>query len=157
MFGVGVRSQFVTSRMALPLMLRNHQGVIVSTQERPGDDDHFGQNIVVDAASVAMQRMTRYLARELDGSGVTALLVYLGWVRTVNMGMGFDRADYRMSEADLVSQTQSPALIGRGIAMLAAEPNVAAMSGQVLHAGALATRYGFTDIDGRVPPYEGSA
>jgi NAD(P)-dependent dehydrogenase (short-subunit alcohol dehydrogenase family) len=57
--------------------------LIVSTQERPGDDEHFGQNIVVDSAAIAMQRMVRYLARELSAKKIAALLVYLGWVNPV--------------------------------------------------------------------------
>jgi hypothetical protein len=54
--------------------------------------------------------MVRYLARELDDQQITALLVYLGWVRTVNMGMGFDLEQARMSEAELNAMTQSPHL-----------------------------------------------
>jgi NAD(P)-dependent dehydrogenase (short-subunit alcohol dehydrogenase family) len=155
MFGVGVRGHFVAIRLALPLMLAQNRGLIVSTQERPGDDHHFGQNMVVDTAAVAMQRMVRYLAHELRDTGLAALLVYLGWVRTVNMGMGFDSAEFGMSQDELVRLTQSPYLIGRAIAMLAADPQVVTKSGQTLYAGDVAREYGFTDIDGRVPRYEG--
>jgi dehydrogenase/reductase SDR family member 1 len=50
--------------------------------------------------------------------------------------------------------TQSPHLIGRAIAMLAADPQVVTKSGQSLYAGDVAHEYGFTDVDGRVPPYQ---
>jgi NAD(P)-dependent dehydrogenase (short-subunit alcohol dehydrogenase family) len=155
MFGVGVRSHFVATRFALPLMLRRRRGLIVLTQERPGDDRRFLQNVVVDAAAAAMQRMARYLAAELRDDGITAVLVYLGWVRTANMGMGFDPSEVGMSEEELLAVTQSPALVGRAIAMLATDPDVIAKSGRTLYAGDLATEYGFTDVDGRVPRYEG--
>jgi NAD(P)-dependent dehydrogenase (short-subunit alcohol dehydrogenase family) len=155
MFGVGVRSLFVTSRNALPLMIRRQRGLVVATQERPGDDQHFGQNVVVDVAAVAMERIVRYLARELEGTGVAALLVYLGWVRSVNMGMGFDAAAAGMSQEELMTLTQSASFVGRAIAVLAADPAVIRRSGSTLYAGDVAREYGFTDVDGRIPPYKG--
>ena len=41
---------------------------------------------------------------------------------------------------------------GRAVAALAADPGVMAKSGQVLLVGELAREYGFTDVDGSVPP-----
>jgi NAD(P)-dependent dehydrogenase (short-subunit alcohol dehydrogenase family) len=155
MFGVGVRGHFLTTRYALPLMLTRPRGLVVSTQERPGDSEQFGQNIVVDCAAVAMQRMIRYLGRELADTTVTAVLVYLGWVRTVNLGMGFDRDATGMSQADFERMTQSPSLVGRAIAALASDPAVHTKSGQTLYAGQVALDYGFTDTDGRIPDYDG--
>jgi NAD(P)-dependent dehydrogenase (short-subunit alcohol dehydrogenase family) len=155
MFGVGVRSHFIATRLALPLMLRRHRGLVVLTQERPGDDRHFGQNLIVDVAAVAMKRMVEFLARELDGTGVAALLVYLGWVRSVNMGMGFDPAQAGMSREQLAAMTQSPYLVGRAVAALTADPAVTARSGSTMYAGDVAREYNFTDIDGRIPTYEG--
>jgi len=58
--------------------------LIVSTQERPGDHEHFGQNIVVDSAAIAMQRVVQCLACELTQTEVTALLVYLGFGASVS-------------------------------------------------------------------------
>jgi NAD(P)-dependent dehydrogenase (short-subunit alcohol dehydrogenase family) len=155
MFGVGVRSLFVTSKEALPLMVRQQHGLLVATQERPGDEQRFGQNIVVDVAAVAMKRMVEYLTQELDGTGVAALLVYLGWVRSVNMGMGFDPAAAGMSDEELLAVTQSPYFVGRAIAVLAADRTVTRHSGSTLYAGDIAREYSFTDIDGRIPAYEG--
>ena len=153
MFTVGVRGHLLATKHAIPLMA-DRPGVIVSMQERPGDEDHFGHNVVVDTAAIAVQRMVRYLARELDDRGITALLVYLGWVRTVNMGMGFDLDQAEMSRGDLVGLTQSPHFVGRAIAELAADDQVHDKTGQTL-CGDLAVEYGFTDIDGRLPAYDG--
>ena len=135
MFGLGVRSVFTATRFALPGMLQRGRGLIVATQERPGDDERFAQNLVVDAAVAATQRMVRYLAQELEDQGITALLVYLGWVRSVNMGMGFDPEAHGMSREDLHRVTQSTHLVGRAIASLAADPEVATRSGRTLYGG----------------------
>jgi hypothetical protein len=61
-----------------PMMIGRGRGLIVFTQERPGDAKRFCQNVVVDVAVAAMQRMVQYFAHELRDKGVAALLVYLG-------------------------------------------------------------------------------
>jgi NAD(P)-dependent dehydrogenase (short-subunit alcohol dehydrogenase family) len=155
MFRVGVRGHFLTTRCALPLMLPRPRALIISTQERPGDADHFGQNIVVDAAAVAMQRMIEYLGKELADTRVAAMLVYLGWVRTVNLGMGFDLDEAGISRAELEAMTQSPYLVGRAIAELFADDEMKTKSGKTLYVGHVPVEYGFTDVDGRIPGYDG--
>lgn len=154
MFGVGVRGTLLATRCAVPLML-DRGGLIVATQERPGNEDRFADNIVVDTAVTAVQRMIRYFAWELADTEVAALLVYLGWARTVNMGMGFDHGAAGMSEDAFMARTQSPHLVGRAIAELAADVRVGTKSGRTLYCGNVALEYGFTDVDGRVPAYDG--
>ena len=54
-----------------------------------------------------------------------------------------------------LSNSESPEFIGRAVAALAADPDVARRNGSVLVAAALAREYGFTDIDGLLPkPFE---
>jgi len=156
MFGVGVRAQFLTARYAIPLLLASPRSLIVSTQERPGDAEHFGQNIVVDSAAIAMQRMIEHLANELADTSVTAMLLYLGWVRTVNRGMGIDLDASGISYADFEAVTQSPYLTGRAVAALFADQQLKARSGTTLDVGHVALQFGFTDIDGRVRDYSGN-
>ena len=47
--------------------------------------------------------------------------------------------------------TESPAYVGRAVAALAADPQVARWNGQSLSSGQLAKVYGFTDADGSRP------
>ena len=44
-----------------------------------------------------------------------------------------------------------PAFVGRAVAALAADPDVARWNGQSLSSGQLAKVYGFTDLDGSQP------
>lgn len=154
MFGVGAKSLFLTAAKALPLMLEQ-SSLIVATQERPGDSERFADNIAIDAAAVAMSRMVAFLGRELREMTVDALMVYLGWARTVNLGMGFDYEAFGMPRAEFESRTQSPYLVGRAIAHLAAQGPQGTRSGQTVYAGDLGLEFGFTDVDGRVPGYNG--
>jgi hypothetical protein len=47
--------------------------------------------------------------------------------------------------------SETPFYIGRAIAALAADPDIAAKSGGAFSSWGLAEEYGFTDIDGRQP------
>ncbi len=167
MMGVGVRSQFVATRFGLPLMLRNHRGVVVFTQERPGDDRRFLSNVVVDLAATAQQRLAKFVTFELrrharllgfSTSRLAAVLVWLGWQRSLNMLEGLDGDVFegmggaiRMSREEFFRRTQTPHYAGRAIAKLAADRNVGRKSGKTFYVGDLARDYGFTDTDGRRP------
>ena len=47
--------------------------------------------------------------------------------------------------------SETPAFVGRAVAALAADPDVARWNGQSLSSGQLAKVYGFTDLDGSQP------
>jgi len=47
--------------------------------------------------------------------------------------------------------SESPTFVGRAVAALAADPDVARWNGQSLSSGGLAKVYGFTDADGSSP------
>ena len=47
--------------------------------------------------------------------------------------------------------SESPLFVGRAVAALAADPDVARWNGQSLSSGGLAQVYGFTDTDGTRP------
>ena len=47
--------------------------------------------------------------------------------------------------------SESPRFVGRAVAALAADPDVARWNGQSLSSGGLAQVYGFTDLDGTRP------
>lgn len=172
MMGVGVRSQFVATRFALPLMVRSRRGVVVFTQERPGDDRRFLSNVVVDVAATAQQRLAKFVTFELrrharllgfSTKRLAAVLVWLGWQRSVNMLEGLHGDVYegmggaiRMSRDEFFRRTQTPQFAGRAIAQLAADPNVGRKSGRTFYVGDLAREYGFTDTDGRRPRPRGA-
>ena len=50
--------------------------------------------------------------------------------------------------------SETPYSVGRAVASLAGDPNVAERAGKALASWDLAREYGFTDIDGRQPHYQ---
>src|SRR5207253_1201318 len=99
-------------------------------------------NTVYGISKAATDKMTADMAHELKPHGVTVVSLYPGLVRTESvLAAGiFD-----------LSNSESPEFIGRAVAALAADPNVASRTGSVLVAAKVAEEYGFTDIDGRRP------
>jgi NAD(P)-dependent dehydrogenase (short-subunit alcohol dehydrogenase family) len=100
-------------------------------------------NVAYGVSKAATDKMTADMAVELEPHGVTAVSLYPGMVRT-------ERVMEAAQWLDL-SNSESPEFIGRAVAALAGDPDVARHTGQALIAARLAEEYGFTDLDGKVP------
>jgi dehydrogenase/reductase SDR family member 1 len=140
MMTTGVRAAYVASQRAARLMVAVRRGLIVHVSSWAGKK--YGGNTVCGLAKAATDRMASDMAHELTSHGVTVVSLYPGLVRTEGvLGAGvFD-----------LSNSESPEFIGRAVAALAGDPGVVRWSGSVVVAAALATEYGFTDIDGKTP------
>ncbi len=140
MMDAGVRAAFAASQHAARLMVAQRSGLIVNVshwaaQKRIG-------NTIYGVAKAATDKLTADAADELREHGVTVVSLYPGLVRTeAVLAAGF---------FDL-SNSESPEFQGRAVAALAADPQVARWTGQVLVTAALAEHYGFTDVDGKSP------
>jgi NAD(P)-dependent dehydrogenase (short-subunit alcohol dehydrogenase family) len=94
-------------------------------------------------------------AHELRPHGATAVALTPGWLRSEMMLDLFGVSEDNWRDATerephfVISET--PIYVGRAVAALAADPEVARWSGQSLSSGQLARIYGFTDLDGTRP------
>jgi NAD(P)-dependent dehydrogenase (short-subunit alcohol dehydrogenase family) len=95
------------------------------------------------------------MGEELRSHGVTALAVTPGFLRSeaVLDHLGVTEADWQagIQRDPHFSASETPFFIGRAIAALAADPNVAAKAGGVYSSWGLSEEYGFADVDGRQP------
>ncbi|CAM5618321.1 SDR family NAD(P)-dependent oxidoreductase OS=Streptomyces alboniger OX=132473 GN=CP975_09620 PE=4 SV=1 [Streptomyces alboniger] len=154
---LGVESHLVTSRYALPLLIRNRGGLVVEVTD--GTEEYnrrYREPLYYDLAKAAPLRMARGLAEELAEYGCTAVCLTPGWLRSEAMldtHFKVTEEDWRAGcEQDphfAISET--PTFIGRALAALAADPDVARWNGASLSSGGLAKEYGFTDVDGSAP------
>ncbi|MDD1732304.1 MAG: SDR family NAD(P)-dependent oxidoreductase, partial [Methanothrix sp.] len=144
MFEAGVRAHLTASRLAAPLMIARHSGLIINTVA--WDRGLYLGNLFYDLAKTATVRMAWGMAEELREHDVAALALAPGFVRTERV-----MAAHALQPFPL-DRTESPAYIGRAVAFLAADCDVMKKSGQILAVGDLAREYGFTDTDGRKPP-----
>ena len=148
-----VHTHIITSRYGAPLMVERGQGLIVEITD--GDTMSYRGNLFYDLAKVSAIRLAYAMAEELRPHHVTALAVTPGFLRSEAMldHFGVTETNWQDgAEKDphfIASET--PCYIGRAIAALAADPNVARKSGGAFSSWGLAEGYGFTDIDGRQP------
>jgi NAD(P)-dependent dehydrogenase (short-subunit alcohol dehydrogenase family) len=150
-----VRTHIRTSRYGVPLMLERRSGLIIEIT----DGDHLGYrgSLFYDLAKIGTIRLSVAMAAELRGSGVTALALTPGFLRSeaVLEQFGVTEANWQDAASRIrgFQESETPCLVGRAVAALAADPNVASKTGGVFASWKLAREYGFTDIDGRQPDF----
>ena len=124
-----------------------------------GTDEYNATNYRVsffyDLAKSSVGRMAFALAHELGPRGATALSLTPGWLRSEVMLDAFGVTEENWREATEVQPhfaiSETPHYVGRAVAALAADPDVARWNGHSLSSGQLAQVYGFTDLDGSQP------
>jgi NAD(P)-dependent dehydrogenase (short-subunit alcohol dehydrogenase family) len=154
---LAIDTHLITSHHALPLLLRNPGGLVVEVTDGTAayNADHYRLSMFYDLAKTSVTRMAWGLARELQPHQATAVALTPGWMRSEAM-----LENHRVTEANWREATQrtphfciseSPRYVGRAVAALADDPDVARWNGQSLSSGRLAQAYGFTDLDGTRP------
>lgn len=148
-----VMTHVITSRHAVPLMLERGSGLVVEVTD--GDGRDYRGSLGYDLAKTAVNRLAFAQAAELRLHGITALAVTPGFLRSEAVLDHFAVREENWRDAGardphfLASGT--PRFVGRAVASLAADPQVAAKAGQILTSWDLAEEYGFDDVDGRRP------
>ncbi|MEU1980497.1 SDR family NAD(P)-dependent oxidoreductase [Nocardia sp. NPDC019395] len=156
-FQIGVRSHYVASVYAAPLLLKNG-GLIVNVSS-PGAQRQM-HNAVYGVGKAALDRMTADLAHDLTDTDVTAVSIWPGLVATELLQLiPADDQGKRVvtlpgeGSFDL-DEAETPRFAGRAVVALAADPDRKKRAGKSWKVADLAEDYGFTDIDGRVPRHD---
>jgi NAD(P)-dependent dehydrogenase (short-subunit alcohol dehydrogenase family) len=147
----------ITSHFALPLLIEQPGGLVVEITD--GTTEYNATNYRVsffyDLAKSAQNRMAFALAHEVAPHGATAVALTPGWLRSEAMLDAYGVTEENWRDATEVQPhfaiSESPAFVGRAVAALAADPDVARWNGRSLSSGGLAQEYGFTDLDGSRP------
>ncbi|MCX4918515.1 SDR family oxidoreductase [Streptomyces sp. NPDC060011] len=154
---LAVETHAVTSHHALPLLLRRPGGLVVEMTDGTAEynRDTYRVSFFYDIAKAAVLRMAFALGHELGPRGATAVALTPGWMRSEIMLEAFGVTEENWHDAEervphfAISET--PFYVGRAVAALAGDPDVARWNGQSLSGGRLAREYGFTDRDGSRP------
>ncbi len=157
MLRLAVDTHIITSHFALPLMIRKPGGLVIEMTDGTTEYNatNYRVSLFYDLAKSAVLRLAFSQAHELRPHQCTALALSPGWLRSENMldAYGVTEANWRDATAKQPHFiiTETPRYVGRAVAQLAADPDVARWSGQSLSSGQLAKVYGFTDLDGSQP------
>jgi dehydrogenase/reductase SDR family member 1 len=83
--------------------------------------------------------------------GISAVSIWPGYIKSEKLAAQPDRVPAALARL-IAERGETPVFVGRAVAALAADPDVIAKTGQILLASELANEYGFTDVDGKIPP-----
>jgi NAD(P)-dependent dehydrogenase (short-subunit alcohol dehydrogenase family) len=163
MLQMGVHTHLITARAAIPLMLRTGesrgtQGLVVEMTDGTSEANaEFRRSVgfYYDLVKANVERIVKGLHAELEGLPLTVVGVTPGWLRSEkmleNFGVTEDTWRDGIAKDRWFAISETPHYVGRAVAALAGDPDVARWAGKALSSGVLAKAYGFTDVDGSRP------
>jgi dehydrogenase/reductase SDR family member 1 len=149
---VGPRANFVTSALAAPTMIGQRGGLIVNISSH-GCEDYI-LSTPYGAAKAAIEKITHDTALELREHNVAVIGLWPGLVladRILAFATEGPSGSRQLFGLDL-DICESPRFPGRAVAALFTDPDRMVRTGRSFFASRLAREYGFTDVDGHLPP-----
>jgi NAD(P)-dependent dehydrogenase (short-subunit alcohol dehydrogenase family) len=144
---VGVRSGFVASWHAAPMMVERKRGLIMFTSA-PGAV-HYVFGPAYGAHKAGVDKMAADMAVDFRDFGVASLSIWMGSLATERLLAMIDADPAKFGH--LVDTLETPEFTGHVTWALFNDPDLMAMSGQTVIGAEMGRRYGITD-QGRFPP-----
>jgi len=163
MLQMGVHTHLITSRAAIPLILRTAGadralGLVVEMTDGTSEANaEFRRNVgfYYDLVKANVERIVKGLAVELEKDPVAVVGVTPGWLRSERMleNFGVSEANWRDACRDRpgFAISESPTYVARGVAALARAGDGERWKGSIVSARQLSDAYGVTDTDGSRP------
>jgi NAD(P)-dependent dehydrogenase (short-subunit alcohol dehydrogenase family) len=148
MLDVGLRSSYVASHYAAPLMVKQQRGLIVFTSASGAAHYVFGP--IYGAHKAGMDKFAADMAVDLKPFNVASISIWMGTLLTerVNAMIAADPGKY----GRLRDSAETPELTGHITWALYNDPGLMALSGQTVIGAEMAVKYGIKDEGGRQPP-----
>ncbi len=145
---VGLRSGYVASWFAAPLMIKQRRGLIAFTSS-------FGSSCYMHgpaygAQKAGVDKFAKDMAVDLRAHNVAAVSIWMGMLKTERSARSLAAAPDQYAEFAAMAET--PEFTGRIIHALYRDPKLMDKSGQVLIGAEVAQEYGIQDAEGRQPP-----
>ena len=145
---VGLRSSYVATVYAAPLMLPQRRGLVAFSSSSGAAHYAFGPAYGVPKAGT--DKMAADMAFDLREYGIAAVSIWMGSLLTERVRKIIASNPARFDH--ILRSAETPELTGHVLWELYNDPNLMALSGQTLIGAELAARYGITDEGGRQPP-----
>ncbi|BBY18279.1 SDR family NAD(P)-dependent oxidoreductase [Mycolicibacterium litorale] len=144
---VGLRSAYVASWHAAPLLLRGPRGLIVFTSS-PGSVCYM-HGPAYGAQKAGVDKMAADMAVDFRDTPVHTVSIWMGILLTEKMRSAFDGNPEGLTA--MAEHAETPEFTGRVIDALYRDPAREALSGHTVIGAEMAVRYGITDEGGRQP------
>lgn len=145
---VGMRSSYVSTYYAAPLLVANGEGLVVNTSSFGGTCYMHGP--AYGAGKAAVDKMAHDMAVDFRPFGVAVVSLWMGLLKTERTVAAF--AANPDAYEGLAATAESQEFPGRVIDVLAKDPDLMKRTGQVLIGAEIAAELGVKDIDGGQPP-----
>jgi NAD(P)-dependent dehydrogenase (short-subunit alcohol dehydrogenase family) len=150
LLNVGMRSNYVASYYAAPLMVARRAGLIVHTSSFGGTCYMHGP--AYGAGKAAVDKMAHDMGVELRAHNVAVVSIWMGLLKTERTDVALSDPELARHYEHLLETMESPQLTGLVIDALARDPHLMDRSGRIWIGAELAQQYGIRDLDGRQPP-----
>jgi NAD(P)-dependent dehydrogenase (short-subunit alcohol dehydrogenase family) len=148
LFEVGLRSSYVASHLAAPMMVARGRGLILFTSASGAV--HYVYGPVYGAHKAGLDKMAADMGLDLQGTGVAACSIWMGALRTERLLAMIDADRERLG--GLLAIAETPEFTGHVAWALYNDPDLAPLNGRTLIGAEAARRYGIVDEGGRQPP-----
>jgi NAD(P)-dependent dehydrogenase (short-subunit alcohol dehydrogenase family) len=145
---VGLRSAYVASYYAAPLMVRRRAGLIAFISS-------FGSSCYMHGPAYGAQKsgldkLAADMGVDFEAYGVTAVSLWLGMQITERTAAAMQARPNQYEQ--FLQQAETPRFNGQVIHALASDPRSMRFNGKTLITAELAREYGITEEGGREPP-----
>lgn len=145
---VGLRSHYLASYYAAPIMVKQGSGLIAFTSS-------FGSVCYMHgpaygAQKAGVDKFAADMGVDFRGTGVAAVSLWMGPLLTERSKRTL--AEHPEQYEGFMSQAETPEFNGRVIRAISEDPNLAELNGQTVISAEMAERYGITEEGGRKPP-----
>ncbi|MEO3760153.1 SDR family NAD(P)-dependent oxidoreductase [Mycobacterium sp. B14F4] len=145
---VGLRSSYVATVYAAPLMLPQRRGLVVFTSSSGAVHYAFGPAYGVPKAGA--DKMAADMARDFQEFGIAAVSIWMGSLLTQRVRDII--ASNPTKFGHILNTAETPELTGHVVWALFNDPDLTRLSGQTLIGAELAAEYGIKDEGDRQPP-----
>lgn len=148
MLDVGLRSSYVASYYAAPMMVAQKKGLVIFTSASGSVHYVFGP--VYGAHKSGMDKFAADMAVDFKPFGVAALSIWMGALLTERLKQMIEAHPAKYGK--LADTAETPEFTGHVIWALSQDPAVMDLSGQTVIGAEMAVKYGLKDTGGRQPP-----
>jgi NAD(P)-dependent dehydrogenase (short-subunit alcohol dehydrogenase family) len=145
---VGLRSNYVATVYAAPLMIPQGKGLVAFSSSSGAVHYAFGPAYGVPKAGT--DKMAADMAYDFREYGIAAISIWMGSLLTERVRTIIARSPEKYGH--ILDSAETPELTGHVIWALYSDPSLMELSGQTQIGAELAVKYGIRDEDGRQPP-----